>query len=251
MSFLVQRSDVGEFRHRYQWMVLGVLAAFLTIVARLFELQALDDVGAGDVVGGRGQRDARDVGEALVQQAQRQIFAAEVVAPLAHAMRLVDRKEGNAGFLKSCQQRLHNQSFGSNVDKLELAICQITCNGTFLFQRQRTVQKCSRNSASPQGINLILHQRNQGRNDDSYAVAAHRRHLITQGFSPSGRQNHNRILVLHDQIHRFQLKRSKILKPPMSLKCGSELRFVGERAGRIHCVLLKVDSTRALQSSGL
>lgn len=42
MSFLVQRSDVGEFRRRYKWMVLGVLVAFLGVTARLFQLQVVE-----------------------------------------------------------------------------------------------------------------------------------------------------------------------------------------------------------------
>ena len=39
MSIIVQRSDVGEFRRRYRWMVLFVLAAFLVLFGRLFILQ--------------------------------------------------------------------------------------------------------------------------------------------------------------------------------------------------------------------
>lgn len=39
---LVQRSDVGEFRRRYRWMVLFVVALFLTIVGRLVQLQLIE-----------------------------------------------------------------------------------------------------------------------------------------------------------------------------------------------------------------
>ena len=45
MNFLVQRSDVGEFRRRYRWMVLAVIVAFLTLVGRLVFLQLIE----GDV----------------------------------------------------------------------------------------------------------------------------------------------------------------------------------------------------------
>lgn len=41
MSLLVQRSDVGEFRRRYKWMVLVVLLAFGSILVRVFQLQIL------------------------------------------------------------------------------------------------------------------------------------------------------------------------------------------------------------------
>jgi penicillin-binding protein 2 len=42
VSFLVQRSDVGEFRRRYKWMVLVVLVAFGVIIGRLFQLQVIE-----------------------------------------------------------------------------------------------------------------------------------------------------------------------------------------------------------------
>jgi penicillin-binding protein 2 len=42
MAFLVQRSDVGEFRRRYRWMVLAVIGVFLVLTGRLFQLQLLE-----------------------------------------------------------------------------------------------------------------------------------------------------------------------------------------------------------------
>lgn len=45
MNFLVQRSDVGEFRRRYRWLVLVVLSIFGMLLARLAQLQIVE----GDV----------------------------------------------------------------------------------------------------------------------------------------------------------------------------------------------------------
>ncbi len=42
MNYLVQRSDVGEFRRRYKWMALFVLLAFFILLGRLFQLQVID-----------------------------------------------------------------------------------------------------------------------------------------------------------------------------------------------------------------
>jgi len=41
VAILVQRSDVGEFRRRYRWLVLVVLVAFFACAVRLFVLQVL------------------------------------------------------------------------------------------------------------------------------------------------------------------------------------------------------------------
>ena len=45
MNFLVQRSDVGEFRRRYRWLVLAVLVLFGGLITRLAQLQIVE----GDV----------------------------------------------------------------------------------------------------------------------------------------------------------------------------------------------------------
>ena len=42
MSFLVQRSDVGEFRRRYKWMALFAVLAFGVLLVRLFQLQVVE-----------------------------------------------------------------------------------------------------------------------------------------------------------------------------------------------------------------
>jgi len=48
-NFLVPRSDVGEFRRRYRWMALAAAIAFLIILGRLFQLQALDGAAYAEI----------------------------------------------------------------------------------------------------------------------------------------------------------------------------------------------------------
>ncbi|MFC1641172.1 penicillin-binding transpeptidase domain-containing protein, partial [Myxococcota bacterium] len=52
MAFLVQRSDVGEFRRRYRWMVVVVIGCFLVLTGRLFQLEILE----GEVHRGQARR---------------------------------------------------------------------------------------------------------------------------------------------------------------------------------------------------
>jgi hypothetical protein len=59
----------------------------------VLEAEALDDVAAGGLVGGGGERHARDVREALVEDGDLEVVGAEVVAPLGDAVGLVDREE--------------------------------------------------------------------------------------------------------------------------------------------------------------
>jgi hypothetical protein len=59
------------------------------------KVEAVDDLPAGEFIGGGGERDARDVRKAFGDNGQADIFRAKVVPPLRHAMRLVDRKQSD------------------------------------------------------------------------------------------------------------------------------------------------------------
>lgn len=77
MSFLVQRSDVGEFRRRYRWMVVAVLVAFAVLMGRVAQLQLFE----GDVHRAQARRNI--VGtvtlattRGVIRDAQGQVLAA-------------------------------------------------------------------------------------------------------------------------------------------------------------------------------
>lgn len=77
MSFLVQRSDVGEFRRRYRWLVLCVVAAFAVLGGRLMQLQLVE----GDVHRAQARRNI--IGErrlattrGVIRDAQGHVLAA-------------------------------------------------------------------------------------------------------------------------------------------------------------------------------
>ena len=59
----------------------------------ILELQARRNLEPGLLVGGGGERNARYVGELLVQQTQLQVISPKIMAPLRHAVRLVNRKQ--------------------------------------------------------------------------------------------------------------------------------------------------------------
>ena len=61
--------------------------------AGILQLQALQNVGARQRIGRGGERNSRHAGIALMQHGERAVLGAEVVAPLAHTMRLVNGKQ--------------------------------------------------------------------------------------------------------------------------------------------------------------
>ena len=111
--------------------------------ARVLKLQALKNVGARQVVGGGGQRHAWHAGKALVQHGQRPVFGAEVVAPLAHAMRLVNRKQAELAALEQRvelrQKARRGDALGRRVQERDVAAQQALFNLVGLFTRERGI----------------------------------------------------------------------------------------------------------------
>ena len=62
---------------------------------RIIERETFCDFATGQIGGGRSQRDTRHVGPALMQHRQSEILWAEVMSPLRHAMRLINREQGD------------------------------------------------------------------------------------------------------------------------------------------------------------
>ncbi|HEY3234118.1 MAG TPA: penicillin-binding protein 2, partial [Polyangiaceae bacterium] len=66
MTSIVQRSEVGEFRRRYRWMVLLVIVTFLALIGRLVQLQLVEGdrhraAARRNIIGERGLATTRGV----------------------------------------------------------------------------------------------------------------------------------------------------------------------------------------------
>ncbi len=90
-------------------------------VLRVGQPQALGDLAVRRVGRGRGERDARDAGELLAEIAEREVVGAEVVAPLRHAVRFVDRDDAQRAALQQGARGRAREPLGGDVDQVELA----------------------------------------------------------------------------------------------------------------------------------
>jgi len=87
-------------------------------------------------VGGGGQRQPGDLWEALRQDRQGAVLRPEVMAPLADAMRLVDREEGDRGFVQARQGAFGRQALGRDIEQLKVAVVQVAPHRAGLVGRQ-------------------------------------------------------------------------------------------------------------------
>ncbi len=104
--------------------------------------QPIDDLPAGKVVGRGRQSDARHLGKTLGYHRQADIFRAKVVPPLRHAMRLVDRKQGDLGAAEHGEAARRHQPLRRDVEQIEVAGQQPRLDRAGFVPRQRRIQHC-------------------------------------------------------------------------------------------------------------
>ena len=88
---------------------------------RIAQREARDDVGGDLRRRGRGERDRRRRADARAVFTEPRVVGPEVVPPLAHAVRLVDRHARNAQFRREFDEIRGSEALRRHVQELELA----------------------------------------------------------------------------------------------------------------------------------
>ncbi len=168
-----------------------------------------DDFLARHFVGGCRERNARHVGKALRNHGQADIFRAEIMPPLRHAMRLVDRKQRDLGLSEQGEAARRQQSFGRDVEQVEIAGQQPALDFRGLVKRQRRVQHRRVDAGLQQPRDLVAHQRDQRRHHDAAALAQQGRQLIAHRLAAAGRHQHQAVAAVGNVPDDFFLFAAK------------------------------------------
>ncbi len=163
-------------------------------------MQALDDFLAGALVRRGGQRQARHLGEEFGELPQLQVFGAEIVAPLRHAMRLVDAEQGDVEPLQEGQHARLHQALGRQVEHLDLAAADALGDQPLLVVAQRRIQRHRGHAEFVEGRDLVVHQGDQRRNDHRQTVAQQRRHLVAERFAAARGHQHQGVATLRHAL---------------------------------------------------
>ena len=173
---------------------------------RLLHPQRAQDVVARARIGGRGQRHARHAGEVVGQTCQLAIFGAELVAPLRHAVRLVDREQRERQARQPLHRAVAQQPLRRDVQQIELLLDQVARDAARLGRIEVGVQRAGRNAELPQRRHLVVHQRDQRRDDHGGARPTQRGDLEADALAAAGRHQHQRIAAGDDVAdHLFLL----------------------------------------------
>ena len=194
--------------------------------------------------GGRGQRDPRHVGPALVQHRQRQVVGPEVVAPLGHAVRLVDGEQRDLAAVQQPHRRLGPQPLRRQVEQVELAGQERRLDPPPLVRVLGRVEEPGPHPQRGQRVDLVLHQRDQRRDDHAGAVPHQRGDLVAQRLAAAGRHQHERVAAGDDVVDDLLLlaaERVVAEHPPQHLQrpVGHRLRAPGNYC---HAAILRARS---------
>ncbi len=209
-------------------------------------MQTRDDFFAGALVGGGGQRDARYIRKQLGQLSQLQVFRAEVVTPLRHAVRFVDGKQGNLEVLQERQHAWLDQTLRGEVEHFDFAQTDAVGQVALLLGAEGRVECSGRYAQFIQRRNLVVHQRDEWRHDHAQPVAQQPRHLKTQGLAATGGHQHQRIAtagytlnngtlattkaVVTEDVFKYALCLLKHKNPGISC-CTAKRGSIPERSG--------------------
>lgn len=175
--------------------------------------QALGDLLVRGV-GRRGrQRDAGHAGPALPQHGQRQIVRAEVVAPLGDAVRLVDGEDGDLTAGQEGERRVEAQPLGGQVQHVELTGDELGLHRAALVEVLRGVHEARADAERPQGVDLVLHERDQRGDHDAGPRPDQGGDLVAEGLATAGGHEHDRVAALDDMLDHGALLAAERLVP--------------------------------------
>ena len=155
---------------------------------RVGEVELREDVGAGARVGGGGDGEAGHAGEQALQAAKGAVIRAEVMAPLADAVRLVHGDQRNV-HVREPFGEAGAEAFGRDVEQIHLTALGCAERRAAGIEIHRAVEAFSAHADLFQRVHLVGHQRDQRRDDDPAAVAQQCRDLVAERLAAAGRQH--------------------------------------------------------------
>ena len=202
------------------------------------QAELCDDVAPDRVRRRRRQGDRRRVAAQPAEASQPGVVGAEIVAPLADAMRLVDRQQAQPRAPDCLQEPAAAEPFRHHVDDPHLAAGDRIQAALLLARAERAVDVRDRQAQAAELVDLVLHQRDQRRDDQRQPVEHQRRQLVAEALASAGRHYAQAIATRqHGADHLFLAEPEA--GQPESAQIGFDPGGFGsghrQRAGREGC----------------
>jgi len=176
----------------------------------IVQAEAAQHVGAHRRRGRRGQRHHRRVPQLLDHRTQAQVVRPEVMAPLRHAMRLVDDEQADRDLAQPVDDLGPRQLLGGEEDVGGAALVHDVPGVLRLLDALHRVDHYGiRRARFARPLDdagaLVALQSHQWRDDERRPVLQHRGHLVDRRLARPGRQHRQHVAPGRDGLHRPQL----------------------------------------------
>ena len=169
-----------------------------------------EDVGAGMLVRGRGQGEARHIRMRIEQAAQLTIIGPEIVAPFGDAMRFVDRDQGELGAVEQTPEAIGIGALRRRIEQIELAIAQAPHR--LVPIRIGGGERGGADACCLRAAHLIVHQRDQRGNDQPRSRSAQAGDLVGERLAGAGRHYRQRVRARHHAIDHIGLAAAEFVE---------------------------------------
>ncbi len=136
--------------------------------------------------------------------AERQVVGTEVVAPLRHAVRLVDRDDAEPAARQQGDEAARplpqGQPLGSDVEQIEVAGEVRPLDAGSLGGSLRRVEVCGAHAVGDERVDLVVHERDERAHHETGAFADERGHLVADALAAAGRHQHDGVAAGDDVV---------------------------------------------------
>lgn len=163
---------------------------------RIAKVQRGFDVAAHPLGSGRREREKRCVRYDAAQLRDAAVFRPKLVTPFAHTVRFVYGDRCDVPALQGAHERRQERALRRNVEQAVFAAIQ--CLDAFggSVRVYRAVEIRCRDAVRGQCVDLVFHQRDQGRYDERQSGLQKRGQLIAQRLPAAGRKKRDRVAAL-------------------------------------------------------
>ena len=160
------------------------------------QMQLVDDVLAGNLIGCGGKCHHRNAPETLVKESELRILRTEIVAPLTDTVGFIYGEERNLDVAEQIRY-LAEEFFGRNIEQFQFARFASSADDEIIGYIVAAVESFGWNAVRLEGFHLVVHQTDEWRNDHCCSLHCQRRNLIAQTLSSARRHQHQTVVTLH------------------------------------------------------
>jgi hypothetical protein len=153
-------------------------------------------------------------GEPVAQLAQLPVLGTEVVTPVADAVRFIDRERAHVHAAEQRAERRRRQALGRDEEQAQRAVERTGFDRALLVRRGRAVQRRRGHAGRDERVDLVLHQRDERRDDDGQSVEEQRRRLEAERLSRAGGHDQERVAPGEHGVDGLPLQRAQRGEPP-------------------------------------